>query len=181
MKTMNQKEAILKTVTFLSKIGIKTNERPKATGFLDYVIIENGQIFYDPNNATVNDILHEAGHIAVLPSPVRNKANNNLNSVYDIICQNAKKHFDIRNPDSPESRAYLQCGETEATAWAWAAGKAIGLPKEIIIEDSDYENEGENMRTMLSLNSYYGINGLVAGNMVESVKSYPKMIRWLQI
>jgi hypothetical protein len=181
MQTISQADAVLKTVAFLSEIGITAIGRQMATGFLDHVIIENGQIFYDPDNATVNDILHEAGHIAVLPSSVRNKANDNLDSLYDIMCKKANELFDIENPDSPESRAYLQCGETEATAWAWAAGKAIGLPEELIIGNDDYDNEGENIRLMLSLNSYYGINGLVAGNMAKSVRAYPEMLRWLQI
>src|SRR3546814_2335746 len=69
------------------------------------------------------------------------------------------------SPDAPEMRAIMQAGETEATAWAFAAGRAIGLPDHVIIEDQDYDGEGEGIRFGLALNAYVGINGMVRGGM----------------
>src|SRR3546814_12146169 len=80
------------------------------------------------------------------------------------------------SPDAPEMRAIMQAGETEATAWAFAAGRAIGLPDHVIIEDQDYDGEGEGIRFGLALNAYVGINGMVRGGMCESVRAYPAMI-----
>src|SRR3546814_7008484 len=65
------------------------------------------------------------------------------------------------SPDAPEMRAIMQAGETEATAWAFAAGRAIGLPDHVIIEAQDYDGEGEGIRFGLALNAYVGINGMV--------------------
>src|SRR3546814_15149914 len=84
------------------------------------------------------------------------------------------------SPDAPEMRAIMQAGETEATAWAFAAGRAIGLPDHVIIEDQDYDGEGEGIRFGLALNAYVGINGMVRGGMCESVRAYTAMITWMQ-
>src|SRR3546814_20507146 len=46
------------------------------------------------------------------------------------------------SPDAPETRAIMQAGETEATAWAFAAGRAIGLPAHVIIEDKTTTEDG---------------------------------------
>src|SRR3546814_296386 len=104
----------------------------------------------------------------------------------DIICEMCDEmgatlaaNSDL-SPDAPEMRAIMQAGETEATAWAFAAGRAIGLPDHVIIEDQDYDGEGEGIRFGLALNAYVGINGMVRGGMCESVRAYPAMIKWLQ-
>src|SRR3546814_16605839 len=74
------------------------------------------------------------------------------------------------SPDAPEMRAIMQAGETEATAWAFAAGPAIGLPDHVIIEDQDYAGEGEGIRFGLALHAYVGLHGMVRGGMCQTVR-----------
>lgn len=178
---MDRVTALERSVDFLREIGISTEPSANSKGFLENIRIDHGILFYNPDHATAANILHEAGHLAVLPSKLRHKTGNDLDETFIHLGDIMDQAFDMDNPDSPEMRALLQCGETEATAWAWAAGKAIGLPEEIIIEDQDYDNSGADMRIALSLNCYFGINGLVAGYMATSVKTYPTLTRWLQI
>src|SRR3546814_16354570 len=80
------------------------------------------------------------------------------------------------SPDAPEMRAIMQAGETEATAWAFAAGRAIGLPDHVIIEDQDYDGAGGGISFGLALNAYVGIHGMFRGGMCESVRDYPAKI-----
>lgn len=178
---MDRNEALERTVAFLSEIGIAVQPSQSAKGFLEHIRISDGILLYNPDHATAANLLHEAGHLAVLPSRLRDTVNDDLDDTFDKLGEIMDKEFDPNNPDSPEIRALLQCGETEATAWAWAAGIAIGLPYEQIIENEDYNNGGENMRLALLCNAYLGINGLVAGNMLANVRSYPQLTRWLQI
>lgn len=178
---MTQSEALARSVAFLEGIGIPCHPSEEARGFLEHIRIDHGTLFYNPTHAKAANLLHEAGHIAVLPSKLRADVGTDLDDTFDRLEGLMDEAFDPENPDSPEVRALLQCGETEATAWAWAAGKAIGLPDALIIEDEDYDNCGADIRLALACNAYLGINGLVAGNMATSVRAYPTLTRWLQI
>ena len=164
-----------KTISFLNSIGIKTQKVYSARGFLNEVRIDKGEILYT-DKASISNLLHEAGHLAVLPENYRCKAEDDLSKIQNKMLD---ENLDIE-PDSESMRILLQAGETEATAWAYAAGVAIGLPEEVIIEDKDYDNDGKNIRLCLSMRSYLGINGLRNGGMIFDVKEYPVMARWLQ-
>ncbi|MFL1449222.1 hypothetical protein ACI77O_12575 [Pseudomonas tritici] len=90
-------------------------------------------------------------------------------------------------PDDALVRAMIQAGETEATAWAFAAGRAVGLPDELIIQDCEYGGEGQHVRNALSASSYLGINGIQhAGfcvtrpNPYRRLPVYPALAFWLQ-
>lgn len=167
--------SIKKMRMFLSEIGISSKIVAGSAGFLPGVQIENGTLLIAPN-AAVADVLHEAGHLAVLPSRFREFANDDISAVTEKMLNET----DFSDPDAPEARAAMQSSETEATAWAWAAGKHIGISEKKIILDHHYENGGTALRAMLEAKMYLGINGLRAAGMIASVKSYPKMERWVQ-
>lgn len=171
-----------KVVDFLSSIGIpvfkstSTLKHGFENGVLDGVLIVNGEIHYN-SKATISNILHEAGHLAVLPEQYRKLANHDIQK---IQLQMLDESSGI-DPESDLWRAIIQTGDPEASAWAYAAGKHLGLPEKVIIEDTDYgDDNGKHIRLALSMNSYFGINGLRNSGMVESVKKYPEMIRWVQ-
>lgn len=87
------------------------------------------------------------------------------------------------DPDHPLMKAIVQCSDTEATAWAWAAGVHLGLPHEVIVRDEDYAGDGASIRTMLAMKSYFCINGMVWSGMCGNPRrpdGYPRMINWLQ-
>lgn len=169
------------TVAFLRQIGLEVIEAEEASGFLEDIRIEQGRLYYRPS-AHASNLLHEAGHLAVLPSRFRPLAGDDLQKVFILMHDEVGQLIQKPDcdPDAPEIREVMQAGETEATAWAFAAGRAIGLPDTITIRDEDYDGEGESVRTGLICNAYFGINGLVAGGMCASVRSYPTLTRWLQ-
>ena len=173
-----------KTLAFLNDIGLTCHLKPGATGFLDGLCIQNGELQVDPS-CRVSNVLHEAGHLAILPGRIRHFANNDLTAMDSIIT----KYIDFSNPDLPEVRAVLQSGDTEATAWAFAAGLAIGLKPRTIIPDGDYEQNGLSVRIMLQQKRYLGINGLAAAGFCVTrpaskkhfgLPTYPNLAKWLQ-
>jgi hypothetical protein len=180
---MTKADQLDASVKFLRSIGLELIESDNASGFLDTIKIDAGKIYYQPGKTSPANILHEAGHLAVLPLRYRARAGE---CVDDVICEMCDEMGEMLaadpdlSPDAPEMRAIMQAGETEATAWAFAAGRAIGLPDHVIIEDQDYDGEGEGIRFGLALNAYVGINGMVRGGMCESVKAYPARTKWLQ-
>ncbi len=166
-------EAVL---TFLRSIGLEVFRVVQASGFIDNIQIEQGKLLVSPE-ASIADILHEAGHLAVLPGYVRAKAETDLSQVFQSMFDD----LSIRDVDTQKYRAAIQSGECEATAWAFAAGRFLEIPSTMIIEDGNYNDEGAVIRLSLQCNSYFGINGLVFSGMCPSVKRYPQMARWLQV
>lgn len=170
-------DPLSRTIGFLSSIGIVTIARDGADGFLDAVRIVEGTLHYDPMRVRTSDLLHEAGHLAVLPSAYRHMADGDLDDMYEGMLADASARYPI---DSPELRAAMQSGECEASAWAYAAGVAVGLDPDDIIHPDHYDGTGELVRLQFENRCHFGVNGLRHGGMIESVRTYPTMLRWLQ-
>lgn len=161
-------------IEFLRDIGIEVILVDEVEGFLDHIEIVNGTL-HITSSAPPSDILHEAGHIAIFPENYRHMVNGNI----DECCADIFDQVQDLHPEHPLIQALLQCSETEATAWAWAAGKHLGMEEPHIITNDAYDNEGESIRLALSMNSYFGINGMAAAGMTTK-GMYPKMLKWTQ-
>lgn len=164
----------------LSAIGIETIEDPDATGFLSDIVIRAGTIRYRPD-APPSNLLHEAGHLACLPPSFRSMARDSLSLVYRRMNHAFSTRMDeTGNPDDPLIRAIIQCSDPEATAWAWAFGIRCGVPEGLIVLDREYDGEGGAIRAQLKARCYIGINGLRAAGMIDNVRSYPVLDKWMQ-
>lgn len=169
---------------FLCEIGIAVQLAPGASGFIEHVEVLNGGLHVDPR-APASALLHEAGHLAIVPTEFRYMLSGDLDAGMEKIFQ----HLDSLElePDSHLQRAMLQTGDAEATAWAFAAGRAIGMPDELIIQDDEYSGEGRFIRKSLAAGAYVGINGIShAGFCVRRATPYrplpvyPTLAYWLQ-
>ncbi len=173
-----------RAMQFLSEIGIAVHLAPGASGFIEHVEVVNGGLHVDPR-APASGLLHEAGHLAIVPTEFRHLLGGNLDAGMKKIFE----HLDSMElePDSHLQRAMLQAGDAEATAWAFAAGRAIGLPDNLIIQDDEYGGEGRFIRSSLAAGAYVGINGIAhAGFCVRRATPYrplpvyPTLAYWLQ-
>lgn len=157
----------------LNDIGltVKSGYVPNKS-FINGVYINSGNIIYD-TSATISDVLHECGHVAIVPRK------------YHSLCmgdmeRSAKRIFNKLVPDSVDYRKMLHTSDQEATAWAYAFGKSINLDTSLIINAKDYDGEGEEIGIMLDCRSYGGINGLICAGMINNVRQYPKLNYWVQ-
>lgn len=177
------KIALVRVLDHLTAIGIEVHVVSGATGFVPGCRIVSGALLVDPGCAP-SAVLHEAGHVALVPSRFRSYMSGDLGA-------GMKRMFDELAemelpPDHPLQRAAIQCSDPEATAWAWAAGTAVGLAPGEIILDEEYGGSGAEIRAMLQANQYVGINGLAhagmckRGNWVAPEARYPNMECWLQ-
>lgn len=173
-----------RAMQFLCEIGIAVQLAPGASGFIEHVEVVNGGLHVDPR-APASALLHEAGHLAIVPTEFRYMLSGDLDAGMEKIFQ----HLDSLElePDSHLQRAMLQTGDAEATAWAFAAGRAIGLPDELIIQDDEYSGEGRFIRKSLAAGAYVGINGIShAGYCVRRATPYrplpvyPTLAYWPQ-
>src|SRR3546814_16514922 len=71
---MTRADEISATVDFLRNIGLELIEADDANGFLDTIKIDAGKLYYQPGKTSPANILHEAGHLAVLPAKYRSRA-----------------------------------------------------------------------------------------------------------
>lgn len=169
---------------FLSSIGLTVAVEEGAHGFIEHVAIADGGLRVDPR-APASGLLHEAGHLAIVPTQFRHYLSGNLREGMKRILAELEQ-MDLE-PDSQLERAILQTGDAEATAWAWSVGKAIGIPDQLIIQTAEYNGEGAFIRASLAANSYLGINGLshagfclTRSNPYRQLPVYPSLAFWLQ-
>jgi hypothetical protein len=178
------------TLRFLSAIGIRTVVKPGVSGFLPRCRISRGSLYLD-ETCPISNILHEAGHLAIIPPAYRRSINKDVEAGIAKMWETMGEH--TLHPDHPLMRAAMSCGDSEATAWAFAAGLAIGLPPEMIILDSEYQGDGAEIRGLLAYSArnpgaaggYIGIHGLAWGGMCSASHwgphpCWPKFRTWTQ-
>lgn len=179
---MAKNSNIQKAVNFLNGIGIKTvRGNVPNNSFIPGIKIWRGSLFYN-HRVKAADLLHEAGHIAVVPSKYRIFCTGDMDKSYQRIWKAAAKNGDT-DPMNPICQQIIQASECEAIAWSWAAGtKARISARQIIPDDLRYfGGEGAEIRQHLAAKCHFGINGLRAAGMLESVKTYPQLARWVQL
>lgn len=153
---------------FLKDIGITVIEGPvSANSFLPGVCIVNGTIVHDIAALRwPGDLLHEAGHIATMPSALRHLLNDALQ----------------------ESVSAPHAGEVEATAWAYAAIVHLGLSPSVLFHEEGYDGRSESLILTYTNGVYPGCFGLAQAGMTllgaeadsAAIAPYPNMTRWLR-
>lgn len=149
-------------LSFLAEIGIVVRERPlPAPTFLPGILIEAGELVIDREKlAYPGDLLHEAGHIAVVPPSQRASLNDDLQT-------------------GPAE-------EMAAIAWSYAAARHIGIDPAIVFHDHGYKGGGASLlenfnagRTVgVPMLAWYGLTRERAEDSAAPV--YPRMSGWLR-
>lgn len=181
---------MLITLNFLRNLGMRVCETTelREDSFVPGVWFDAGTLYVNLQEAILGDILHEAGHLALIPARFHphvipgSLPGTALEAAISEYCE-THELGDYLGREDPVYRAILQMGECEATAWSYAACSTLGLdPKNLIAPRKDgsvpYEEGGDEVLFGLSANAYFGINGLQAAGYT-TVREFPKMRRWL--
>ncbi len=159
-----------KIINFLrQEVGLSVGEDslPDNT-FLPGVEIRGVKIVLDrPKLKNCGDLLHEAGHLALLPEAVR------------------ARHRAIGSSIPAELMDEIELG---ALAWSYAAVVHLGLPPELVFHADGYHGRSEGLLLGFSLGLFPGlmqleVTGLAAGEKraVElAVPPFPAMLRWVR-
>lgn len=191
----------LQVIVFLESIGISVlivDDVAESAGggpsptFLPHVRIVEGGLHIKLKDVFPGDILHEAGHLAILAPEFRHLANDDLDEVNILMGDYLDKHGEKlgHSPEDPVCRTILQSGDTEATAWQYAAAQYIGLPDNLLFPKGSYEGDPESVLLALKSVSFLGIHGLAAAGWTlvrDSARSpnfgskpvYPSLNFWL--
>ena len=165
---MHHAEHYFAIFAFLVRIGLPvTEETLAADTFLPGISLRAGSLIADPDTLLwPGDLLHEAGHLAVLPAALRNDAHD----------------------DAPNYAEVAFAGELEAMAWAYAAAVDLALPMEVLIHDGGYRGKARDLLQMYTYGVYPGLRGLCESGMTAAhgftpdcgPVQYPRMLRWLR-
>lgn len=156
-----------KIAGFLREIGLEVFQK-KIVGetFLPGILIENGKIFVDEDKlAFPGDLLHEAGHLAVIPGNLRNRLSD-----------------EVELPDFN-----MNSIESAAIAWSYAAALHLGLNPRVVFHENGYKGNSEGLLLGFGLGVFVGLNVLEEAGMSVSenaaktldISPYPQMIKWL--
>ena len=174
-----------KIMQFANEVGVTclAVEENLAEQFVPHIEIRNGVILFNVALASPADLLHECGHLALLPNSERVLFSGNLYAGFERYLS---MDFKV---DSLEYYIMQAADDCAVTAWTWAAGLHLGFTDEEIIHDDDYDNTGKTIRTQLALGQHQGISGLHYAGYTQKPKIqlqllhpernyFPKMAYW---
>lgn len=165
----NEQDAVTfeKCIAFLNDIGIQTLFKSlDQDNFLPGFLIENGTIIIDKDMLQYpGDILHEAGHIAVV-SPV------------DRARLTEKAIIKRKNREAEE---------VMAIAWSYAACVHLMIDPAFVFHEHGYRGGSSSIIDSCSKNEYVGMSMLQSIGMTTDGKQtgcddlpYPHMTKWLR-
>lgn len=162
---MEEAQVLQKITGFINDIGIPCNEGiVDQNTFVPGIDIVKGHIVYDAVMLeTPGDLLHEAGHIAVL-------------SVED--------RSTVTSPDVTGDLGNAQA-EMAAIAWSWAAAHHLQIKPDIIFHEEGYRGGSEDIMSKFYNKDYFGVDtleqyGMTLETTPEAEIEFPAMEHWLR-
>jgi hypothetical protein len=152
-------------VSFIKSIGIGVQFEPiEENCFLPGLSIRDGHIIVDREKLKYpGDILHEAGHIAVVPQNERSTLN--------------EKDIALRSMREAE--------EMMAIAWSYAACVHLHIDAGFVLHDEGYKGGGSSIAANFSQGHYFGVpmlqwTGMAIEKSTDGGQAYPNMLKWLR-
>lgn len=162
---MNSDHFFQQSIAFLHSIGIETEFQtlPDEACFLPGLLIRDGRIFIDPEKLLfAGDVLHEAGHLAVVPAAER--------ATLDGPAIGKRK-------DAPAE-------EMMAIAWSYAACIHLDIAPSFVFHGHGYQGGGEHILQNFNEGRYFGVPMLQWLGMTTATPGagavYPAMQKWLR-
>lgn len=154
--------------SFVKDVGLEVSYEPIETKtFLPGILVRRGGLVIDKKKLLYpGDILHEAGHLAVMPLSIRQNMNN-----------------DLGNDDIQKG------GEMMAIAWSYAACIYLNIDPYIVFHEQGYRGGGKDLVKNFEKGNILGLPLLQWQGMSYGVKEaerlkvqpFPHMVQWLCI
>ena len=158
--TLDRTFVLDRIFTFLREIGFNIHlaELPEKTFLPGIQIVANGLNVDIDALLYPGDLLHEAGHLAVMPPENRR----------------------LEVPPTGDAAE-----EIAAIAWSYAAVLHLGLPPEVVFHPHGYRGNGNNLAHGFATGNRPGLPmlwwmGLTTQPTTTTPSIYPKMLRWVR-
>lgn len=161
-------EMILHTIIeFVESIGIPVHFGTCHNEALPGIMIDSGSLIIDKDTLLYpGDILHEAGHIAVMPPADRLAVKGTIDPVRDLELS----------------------GELMAIPWSYAACVHLGIDPHIVFHENGYKGGGRYIVENFSEGRYFGVPmlqyiGLCYEHRMaqeQNAEPFPTMIKWMR-
>jgi len=155
-----------KIARFIRDIGLDLEFRPIDTPtFLPGIHIENGVVQADPEKLLYpGDLLHEAGHLALLPSEERKKITGNV------------------EPGDNKQNS-LEMG---VICWTWAAILHLDIDPTVVFHKAGYHGASNYYIQMFSTGQFIGLPVLQWMELCKhqsdtsDLEPFPHMVKWIR-
>lgn len=165
---MDRLETERRIVDFLTEIGIGVEHAtlPDDT-FLPGVYVKEGRLLIDSSKLLYpGDLLHEAGHLAVVPADIRSTFTGEVN-VPDVA---------------------MEPIEVQSMAWSYAAALHLNLDPSVVFHAGGYHGRSQSLLQNFQLGVYLGVQSLEAAGLTltpatasaSGQAGFPAMIKWLR-
>lgn len=159
-ETLDRTVVLDRIFAFLREIGLNIHlaELPEKTFIPGIKIVANGLNVDIDALLYPGDLLHEAGHLAVMPP-------------------------ENRRLEAPPTGDAAE--EIAAIAWSYAAVLHLGLPPEVVFHPHGYRGNGNNLAHGFATGNRPGLPmlwwmGLTTQPTTTTPSIYPKMLRWVR-
>jgi hypothetical protein len=167
-------EAVRKIIVWLKDKGFNVEpgtryEQPFNTG----VWLDGDLIVVDVNEVHPGDLLHEAGHLAVLPSLIRG----------DVMPGDVEKVLEevsLKDMGQRDKKALFNAGDQAAISWAYAAAIDANVDPWMTCEKGFSGDAGATVFAELRCGIFCGIEELVCSGFLGSMREFPKLRYWRQ-
>ena len=148
-------EIVARITGFLEKAGLPVRcEEIAEPTFLPGIAVRHGVLTFDPERLLYpGDLLHEAGHLAVISAGERTL-------LHGEVGDDAAR-------------------EMAAIAWSWAAGLEIGLAPSVVFHADGYKGGSDSIVDNFTAGRYFGVPMLEYYGLTGKGE-YPAMRRWLR-
>jgi hypothetical protein len=143
-------------VAFLREIGIEVVFEEGVEGFLPGLRVDRGRLLVDERRLEwPGDLLHEAGHLALVPAARRPQTTG-----------------EVEVPGVPMAQV-----EPAAMLWSYAAALHVGVDPAIVFHEGGYRGRAPGLLRTYGFGVYPGLPVLVRLGLASD--DYPRMRRWL--
>ena len=155
-------------LVFLAEIGLSVREGEVSdSSFLPGIEVANGGLIVDRSRLKYRgDLLHEAGHLAVVPASLRSSLSG-----------------EVKTPDENEEAV-----EVMAMLWSYAACLHLDIDPRVVFHEHGYRGHSPGLLNTFQLGFFPGVHHLEATGMTvgradpsrPEVLPFPVMQKWLR-
>jgi hypothetical protein len=191
-----QRKLLAHAAAWLRGVGIPVVTRREPAGcFFPGVWYEGSGLGYDPRTARIGDLMHDAGHLAVLPERVRRHLG--VGSAFNPATRAERRAicaelYAAAERDEDHPLYWMLSGyryeEAGATAWSLAACLAAGIDPRLVLDAVEWFELGGNgmasgagpqLRELMLTGKHFGVMHLREIGIAGASGEFPTLRRWL--